>query len=54
MRLYWITLTALTAAMGTPAVAGTPLTPAPVAGIGVGAVLLVGLGYRALRRRIDR
>lgn len=29
-------------------------TPAPVAGIGIGAVVLIGLGYRALRNRIGR
>lgn len=26
--------------------------PAPVAGIGIGAVVLIGLGYRTLRNRI--
>ena len=36
-----------------PAFAGEP-TPAPVAGVGIGAVLLVGLGYRALKSRIRR
>ena len=34
-----------------PAFAGNAV-PAPVAGIGIGAVLLVGLGYRALKSRI--
>lgn len=33
------------------AMAGNPV-PAPVAGVGIGAVLLIGLGYRALRNRI--
>jgi hypothetical protein len=28
--------------------------PAPIAGVGIGAVLLVGAGYRALKRRINR
>jgi hypothetical protein len=28
--------------------------PAPVAGIGIGAVVLIGLGYRTLRNRIGR
>lgn len=38
-----------------PVLAGVaPGTPAPVAGIGIGAVLLIGLGYRALKSRIDR
>lgn len=38
-----------------PALAGVgqPL-PAPVAGVGIGAVLLVGLGYRTLKGRIRR
>jgi hypothetical protein len=54
MRLYWITFAAAAAVTASPAFAGTLPAPAPVAGIGLGAVLLVGLGYRALRRRIDR
>jgi hypothetical protein len=29
------------------------ITPAPAAGLGVGAVLLIGVGYRMLRNRID-
>jgi len=33
------------------AFAGRPV-PAPVAGVGVGAVLLLGIGYRALKSRI--
>lgn len=38
-----------------PVLAG-PLveTPAPVAGLGVGAIALIGFGYRALKRRINR
>lgn len=35
-----------------PALAGRPLTPAPIAGIGIGAVALIGFGYRALKSRI--
>ena len=27
--------------------------PAPIAGVGIGAVALIGLGYRALKRRIN-
>ena len=34
-----------------PAFAVTTV-PAPIAGAGIGAVLLVGAGYRALKRRI--
>jgi hypothetical protein len=37
-----------------PAFAGTRVVPAPIAGAGIGAVLLVGLGYRALKSRIGR
>jgi hypothetical protein len=39
------------AAVASPAFAGNPV-PAPIAGIGVGAVLLVGFGYHALKARI--
>ncbi len=37
-----------------PAFAGITPTPAPIAGIGLGAVALIGLGYRALKRRAGR
>ena len=38
-----------------PALAGRIVqTPAPIAGIGLGAVALIGLGYRALKSRINR
>ena len=37
-----------------PAFAGLPATPAPIAGVGIGAVALIGLGYRALKRRAQR
>jgi hypothetical protein len=36
-----------------PAFAGRA-APAPIAGAGIGAVLLVGFGYRALKSRIGR
>jgi hypothetical protein len=36
-----------------PAYAGATV-PAPVAGVGIGAVILVGIGYRALKSRIGR
>ena len=36
-----------------PALAGR-VAPAPVAGAGIGAVLLIGMGYRALKSRIGR
>jgi hypothetical protein len=37
-----------------PAFAGGQPVPAPIAGVGIGAVLLVGIGYRALRARITK
>jgi len=37
-----------------PVLAGAVRTPAPIAGVGMGAVLLVGMGYRALKSRINR
>jgi hypothetical protein len=37
-----------------PAFAGIAQVPAPIAGVGIGAVVLVGIGYRALKRRINR
>ena len=30
------------------------VVPAPIAGVGIGAVFLVGVGYRALKSRIGR
>jgi hypothetical protein len=43
------------AAISSSALAG-PLvpTPAPVVGAGIGAVVLAGIGYRALKSRINR
>ena len=35
-----------------PAFASAPPVPAPIAGVGIGAVLLAGIGYRALKGRI--
>lgn len=40
------------AATATPAFAAVPV-PAPIAGVGIGGVLLIGMGYRALKRRHD-
>jgi len=34
-----------------PAFAGQTV-PAPIAGVGIGAVVLIGIGYRALKARI--
>ena len=37
-----------------PAFAGaTRVTPAPAIGVGIGAVVLIGIGYRALKSRIN-
>jgi hypothetical protein len=44
---------AMAFSLATAAHAGM-VTPAPVAGVGIGALALLGLGYRALRKRIDR
>jgi hypothetical protein len=41
-------------ASASPAFAGYAQTPAPIAGVGIGAVLLVGAGYKALKSRINR
>lgn len=40
-------------AAASPALAGR-VAPAPVAGAGIGAILLIGAGYRALKSRIGR
>ena len=51
---FVLTFALLSAA--SPAFAGAvgQVAPAPVAGAGIGAVLLIGLGYRALKSRIGR
>jgi hypothetical protein len=40
------------AALASPALAAA--VPAPIAGIGIGAFVALGVGYRALKRRIGR
>lgn len=37
-----------------PAIAGAGPVPVPLAGVGIGAVIVLGAGYRFLRRRIGR
>ena len=37
-----------------PAFAYVYGSPAPVAGVGIGAVVLIGMGYRAIKGRIGR
>ena len=53
-RIERISFGILLASLATPAFAGLAAVPAPIAGVGVGAVLLLGLGYRALKGRIGR
>ena len=48
-----IALGILLLSAASPALAGVAPTPAPIAGVGIGAVALIGLGYRALKRRIN-
>lgn len=47
-------VSAIAAVVAVPASAGTPPVPGPVAGIGIGAVVLLGFGYRALRNRVGK
>ena len=42
----------LASVVSVPAFAGA-LAPAPLAGVGIGALVVLGIGYRALRKRID-
>jgi hypothetical protein len=53
-RIEKISLGIVLAGLATPAFAGLAPVPAPIAGVGFGAVLLLGLGYRALKGRIGR
>jgi hypothetical protein len=53
-RIEKISFGLIIAGLASPAFAGTVTTPAPIAGVGIGAVVLVGLGYRALKSRISR
>ena len=54
-RIEKIAACVVLASIASPAFATvTYQTPAPVAGIGVGAVLLIGMGYRAIKGRIGR
>jgi hypothetical protein len=54
-RIERIALGIAFASLATPAFAGlAPATPAPIAGVGIGAVVLIGIGYRALKGRINR
>jgi hypothetical protein len=51
-RFEKIAFCAVLACVSSPAFAGsTNGVPAPVVGVGVGAVVLIGIGYRALKNR---
>jgi hypothetical protein len=51
-RFEQIAFGLLLAGAASPAFASAPPVPAPIAGVGIGAVLLAGIGYRALKGRI--
>jgi hypothetical protein len=53
-RIEKISFGVMLAGLAGPAFASAPAVPAPIAGIGVGAVVLLGLGYRALKGRLSR
>jgi hypothetical protein len=53
-RVEYAVIAIALASLASPAFAGLSTTPAPIAGVGVGAVLLIGLGYRALKNRTGR
>jgi len=52
-RIEKIAVCVVLASIASPAFA-TAVGPAPVAGVGVGAVLLIGAGYKAIKSRIGR
>jgi hypothetical protein len=54
-RMVYLGIAGVAALTAAPAFAGGAVaTPAPLAGVGIGAVALLGLGYRALKKRIER
>lgn len=54
-RIEKMTFGILMLGAGSPALAGQVApVPAPIAGAGIGAVLLIGVGYRALKGRIGK
>jgi hypothetical protein len=53
-RIEKIVLGAAMLTAASPAFAVAVYAPAPVAGAGIGAILLIGAGYRALKSRIGR
>ena len=55
-RIEKVAFAAVLASLASPAfaVATYPQAPAPVVGVGIGAAVLIGAGYRALKSRIGR
>ena len=57
MRISSLAVTSIFAVVATVVIADPAFAapvPAPIAGVGIGALVLVGAGYRALKRKIDR
>ena len=59
-RIKYLALCAVVSSLASPAFAGSGgywpprETPAPLVGAGIGAAVLIGIGYRALKSRIGR
>jgi hypothetical protein len=53
-RIEKISACVVLASLASPAFATPAGAPAPIAGIGIGAVALIGLGYRVLKKRTER
>jgi hypothetical protein len=53
-RIEKISFGVALAAIASPAFAGVAPVPAPIVGVGIGAIVVIGMGYRALKSRIDR
>lgn len=53
-RIEKIALGIVLVASASPAFAAVTAVPAPIAGVGIGAALLIGAGYRAVKARIKR
>jgi hypothetical protein len=54
-RIEKISFAVLLVGLAGPAFASAPVpVPGPIAGVGIGAVVLLGFGYRALKRRAGR
>jgi len=54
-RVERIAVAVVLGSLAAPVFAGpVAQTPAPIAGLGIGAVALMGFGYRALKHRLNR